>query len=85
VAVSMDGRGRCLDNVFVERLWRTVKTVRTKPACLHARCRDRYNRRNNRLSVGAARIGQLVHRPVANNRRIRNMSRRQSDNIPPRS
>src|SRR5438094_6313387 len=25
VAVSMDGKGRCLDNVFVERLWRTVK------------------------------------------------------------
>jgi putative transposase len=25
IAVSMDGRGRCLDNVFVERLWRTVK------------------------------------------------------------
>jgi len=25
VAVSMDGRGRCLDNVFMERLWRTVK------------------------------------------------------------
>lgn len=25
VLVSMDGRGRCLDNVFVERLWRTVK------------------------------------------------------------
>jgi putative transposase len=25
VKVSMDGRGRCLDNVFVERLWRTVK------------------------------------------------------------
>jgi putative transposase len=25
VEVSMDGRGRCLDNVFVERLWRTVK------------------------------------------------------------
>ena len=23
--VSMDGRGRCPDNVFVERLWRTVK------------------------------------------------------------
>jgi putative transposase len=23
--VSMDGKGRCLDNVFVERLWRTVK------------------------------------------------------------
>jgi putative transposase len=25
IAVSMDGRGRALDNVFVERLWRTVK------------------------------------------------------------
>src|SRR5262249_34871961 len=25
VAVSMGGVGRCLDNVFVERLWRTVK------------------------------------------------------------
>jgi putative transposase len=25
VAVSMDGRGRALDNVFVERPWRTVK------------------------------------------------------------
>jgi putative transposase len=21
----MDGKGRCFDNVFVERLWRTVK------------------------------------------------------------
>jgi putative transposase len=25
VQISMDGKGRCLDNVFVERLWRTVK------------------------------------------------------------
>lgn len=25
VSISMDGRGRCLDNIFVERLWRTVK------------------------------------------------------------
>jgi putative transposase len=25
VAISMDGRGRVLDNIFVERLWRTVK------------------------------------------------------------
>jgi putative transposase len=23
--VSMDGRGRALDNIFVERLWRSVK------------------------------------------------------------
>lgn len=25
VAISMDGRGRALDNIFTERLWRTVK------------------------------------------------------------
>ena len=25
VAISMDGRGRFLDNIFIERLWRSVK------------------------------------------------------------
>lgn len=25
VQISMDGKGRCLDNIFVERLWRSVK------------------------------------------------------------
>jgi putative transposase len=25
IAISMDGRGRALDNIFVERLWRTLK------------------------------------------------------------
>jgi putative transposase len=25
VAISMDGRGRARDNIFVERLWRNVK------------------------------------------------------------
>jgi putative transposase len=25
VRISMDGKGRCLDNVFVERLWRSLK------------------------------------------------------------
>ena len=25
IAVSMDGKGRALDNVFVERLWRSLK------------------------------------------------------------
>ena len=25
IQISMDGRGRCLDNVFVERLWRSLK------------------------------------------------------------
>ncbi len=25
IAISMDGRGRCFDNIMVERLWRSVK------------------------------------------------------------
>jgi putative transposase len=25
ILISMDGRGRCMDNIFTERLWRTVK------------------------------------------------------------
>jgi putative transposase len=25
VTISMDGKGRCIDNVFVERVWRSLK------------------------------------------------------------
>jgi putative transposase len=25
IRISMDGKGRCLDNVFIERLWRSLK------------------------------------------------------------
>ncbi len=25
VVISMDGRGRCMDNIFIERLWRSLK------------------------------------------------------------
>ena len=25
VRISMDGRGRCMDNIFIERLWRSLK------------------------------------------------------------
>jgi putative transposase len=25
ITISMDGRGRCFDNIFIERLWRSVK------------------------------------------------------------
>ena len=27
IAISMDGKGRCMDNIFVERLWRSLKEV----------------------------------------------------------
>ncbi len=32
VRVSMDGRGRCLDNIFTERLWRSVKYENVFPS-----------------------------------------------------
>lgn len=32
VRISMDGRGRCLDNVFIEWLWRSVKYELIYPA-----------------------------------------------------
>jgi putative transposase len=25
IKISMDGRGRCLDNILIERLWRSLK------------------------------------------------------------
>lgn len=25
IKISMDGRGRCIDNIFIERLWRSLK------------------------------------------------------------
>ena len=25
IQISMDGKGRAIDNIFIERLWRTVK------------------------------------------------------------
>ncbi len=31
IAISQDGRGRALDNIFVERLWRSVKSVACFP------------------------------------------------------
>ena len=31
IAVSMDGRGRCMDNIFIERLWRSLKQEEVYP------------------------------------------------------
>jgi hypothetical protein len=33
ITISMDGKGRCMDNIFVERLWRSLKY---EEVCLHA-------------------------------------------------
>jgi len=61
VKISMDGKGRALDNVFVERLWRTVKheEVYLKEYEGVAECRagmaaffDRYNTRRPTSVIG---------------------------------
>jgi len=52
IRISMDGRGRALDNVFVERLWRTVKyeDIYLKdyrsPFALNAGLREYFDRYN---------------------------------------
>ena len=42
-AISMDGRGRAIDNVFVERLWRTIKYehIYPNPAATGSELRQR--------------------------------------------
>jgi putative transposase len=60
IQISMDGRGRCHDNIFVERLWWTVKHewVYLRPAengieqkRSLAECFDWYNRRRPHQSL----------------------------------
>jgi transposase InsO family protein len=84
VAVSRDGRGRALDNVFVERLWRSVKTDPTTTRTLHTRSRTGYNRRSDRLPLGSAGPGPLVPGSARFPRRILIMPRHPSAIAPPR-
>jgi putative transposase len=83
LAVSMDGRRRWLANVFVERLWRSVKTEPTKTTSQYTRCRAGYNRRRGCVPVGLARIGPLL-REVPHARRTCTMSDR-PPTAPPRA
>lgn len=54
VQISMDGRGRCMDNIFTERLWRNVKYediyIKSYNSPLEARLglEDYFNKYNNR-------------------------------------
>ena len=61
IKISMDGRGRCHDNIFVERLWWTVKHewvyqrlcddgIEQRKSL--AECFDWYNRRRPHQSLG---------------------------------
>lgn len=54
IRISMDGRGRCFDNIFIERLWRTVKYehvyiyLHESGKELHHGLRDYFNLYNTR-------------------------------------
>jgi putative transposase len=37
IAISMDGRGRCMDNIWIERLWRSLKITPDTPG-YNSRC-----------------------------------------------
>ena len=45
IKISMDGKGRWLDNVFVERLWRSLKYE-----CVYLNAFDNMKRRRNLIS-----------------------------------
>jgi len=76
VAISMDGKGAWRDNVFVERLWRSVKYeevyLRTYDSVAEARASigrylDFYNRKRPHSSLGARTPDQAYfhHQPQA--------------------
>lgn len=65
IAVSMDGRGRCKDNIWIERFWRTIKQeyVYRYPETSASRLRDGigdfvkfYNEERPHQSLGEAMI-----------------------------
>jgi putative transposase len=85
VSVSMDGRGRALDNVFVERLWRSVKTDPTRTRTLHTRSRGGYNKHSDHLPLGFVGPGPLVPGSALFPRRICTMPRHPSAVAPPRA
>ncbi len=56
IRISMDGKGRCLDNVFVERLWRSLKY---EEVYLHAYA----DAREARTAIGGYFTFYNEHRP----------------------
>jgi transposase InsO family protein len=46
ITISMHGKGRCIDNIFVERLWRSLKYEEGLPRCSYesGRCPGQYRR-----------------------------------------
>ncbi len=57
VQISMDGKGRALDNIFTERLWRTVKS--STCICGRTACRGRCGRDGWCISTSIPSDGRI--------------------------
>ena len=77
VKISMDGVGRVLDNIFIERLWRTLKYdhVYLNPATSGTQCRDGigiflryYNEDRPHSSLGDATPDEVYYQSQQNQR-----------------
>jgi putative transposase len=78
VDVSMDGRGRWIDNRFIERLWRSVKQEDVYPQDYSdgltaqrglARWFEKYNNQRPHQALGYATPGDLYHSPESHGAR----------------
>lgn len=81
IAISMDGKGRAIDNVMIERLWRTVKyeEVYLKEYATGTDCRkglaayfDYYGHERRHQSLGR-RTPWAVYRPTRSKRALRSI------------
>jgi len=71
IKISMDGRGRCFDNIFTERLWRTVKyeevylhdyTSQTEAESSLKKYFDKYNHRRLHESLNYQTPAEVYYR-----------------------
>ena len=78
VKISMDGKGRCIDNVFIERLWRSLKyeDVYLKAYINLVEARegighyfDFYNTHVGHQALGHQTPAVLLRRPAGDGRR----------------
>src|SRR3984893_12235357 len=60
VTISMDGKGRCMDNIFIERLWRSLKY---EEVYLHAYASVAAAKAGIGGWLGLFHEGRLHHRP----------------------
>ena len=57
VAISMDGRGRFMDNIFIERLWRSIKYEEVHLKAYADGREARANARDSKHIVGQIKAG----------------------------